>query len=262
MQPKCHTVAASMKEIINYFDRAYVINLKDRVDRRRETEQEFGRLGMSIPNEKVRFYTATRPTDKGSFADVGTRGCFTSHLSVLESAARDNLRNVLVFEDDAGFRDIGASFQGGLIDDLSRRDWDLLWLGYLRPAHVASRGPLTRWTGDILGAHCYAVNGPFIGVMAQYMRECEKRPRDHPDGGPMPADGAYNHIRYIDQDVVLLLAVPALAVQRSSRSDLTPNSILDGNVLLRPFVASARRIKHRLRMTLDRRKLRRQVDTP
>ena len=44
--------------------------------------------------------------------------------------------------------------------------------------------------------------------------------------------------------------------------DLTSNSILDGNVLLRPFVASARRIKHRLRMTLDRRKLRRQVDTP
>jgi hypothetical protein len=34
-----------MKRIVECFDRSYIINLKDRVDRRREVEHEFRRLG-------------------------------------------------------------------------------------------------------------------------------------------------------------------------------------------------------------------------
>jgi glycosyl transferase, family 25 len=248
-----------MKRIIDYFDRSYIINLEDRVDRRREVVREFDRAGMNIPNERVRFYTAKRPTDKGNFVTLGMRGCFTSHLEVLEDAQRDNLRNVLVFEDDVSFRDIGVDFQNRLLDDLSQRRWDLLWLGYLRPEDVTLAGPLARWGNDILGAHTYAVNGPFISAMAQYMQDCERRPRDHPDGGPMPADGAYNHVRYVNNDVVLLLAVPQLTLQRNSRSDLTPNLKVDGNKWIKPFAPFARKIKHKIRMTLDKRRLREQL---
>jgi glycosyl transferase family 25 len=212
-----------MKRIVEYFDRSYIINLKDRVDRRREVEHEFRRLGISIPNEKVQFYTATRPTDQANFASIGVRGCFMSHLNVLDFAQRDNLRNVLVFEDDVSFRNVEVDFEERLIENLSHADWDLLWLGYSRPAQDGLSGPLTRWTGDIICAHCYAVNGRFIRTMAQYMWDCEQRPRDHPESGPMTADGAYNHIRYISPDVVLLLCVPSLAFQRSSRSNLAPN---------------------------------------
>ena len=67
----------------------------------------------------------------------------------------------------------------------------------------------------------------------------------------MPADGAYNHIRYINPDVVLLLCVPSLAFQRSSRSDLAPNPI-DRSAWLRPFVAGARKIKNQLPRYLDK----------
>jgi glycosyl transferase, family 25 len=247
-----------MKRIIDYFDRSYIINLKDRVDRRREVVSEFRRSGISIPNDRVRFYTATRPTDSGNFPTIGARGCFTSHLGVLEEAQRDNLRNVLVFEDDVSFRKIGVDFQNRLLDELSRRRWDLLWLGYLKPDNVALPGPLASWTADILGAHCYAVNGPFIGAMAQYMRDCERRPRDHPDGGPMFPDGAYNHVRYVNKDVVLLLAIPQMALQRSSRSDITP-TVFDANSWLRTMVPFARRIKHQIRMTIDKQRLRGQL---
>jgi glycosyl transferase, family 25 len=242
-----------MKRIVDYFDRSYIINLKDRVDRRQEVLREFRCSGINIPNERVRFYTATRPTDSGNFATIGMRGCFTSHLNVLENAQRDNLRNVLVFEDDVSFRDIEVDFQNCLLDDLSRRRWDLLWLGYLKPDKVALSGPLAYWGEDILGSHCYAVNGPFIGAMAQYMQDCERRPPNHPDGGPMPADGAFNHVRYVKKDVVLLLAVPQLAVQRSSRSDVTP-TIIDRNRWLKSLTPFARRIKHQIRMTLDKRR--------
>ena len=54
-----------MKRIIEHFDRAYIINLEDRLDRRKEVIQEFGQVGINVPNESVRFYNAKRLTEKG-----------------------------------------------------------------------------------------------------------------------------------------------------------------------------------------------------
>src|SRR5271167_60428 len=98
-----------MKRIIEYFDRAYIINLEDRPDRREEVKEEFQRVGIKVPDQRVRFYTAKRLTDRAFFSDVGIRGCFTSHRDILERASQDKLRNVLVFEDDVSFRDIDGT---------------------------------------------------------------------------------------------------------------------------------------------------------
>src|SRR5277367_5098131 len=95
-----------MKRIIEYFDRSYIINLEDRLDRREEAIREFCTIGIDVPNQSVRFYSARRLTEKGPFPDVGTRGAFISHRNVLELASQDRLRNVLVFEDDVSFRDL------------------------------------------------------------------------------------------------------------------------------------------------------------
>jgi len=249
-----------MKQIIEYFDRAYVINLSDRPDRRHQAEQEFRRAGINIPNGNVQFYTAVRPTDKGRFENIGTRGCFNSHRGILEIADQERLRNVLIFEDDVSFRDIGVAFERQLMTQLSHEDWDVVFFGYSIPNDASLNGPLMRWPNDILGAHFYGVNGRFVHRMRQYMNECELRPRDHPDGGPMPADGAYNHVRYVNPNINLFLAVPNLAYQRSSRTDIAQAHILDGPVWLRPIMRGARAIKHQLRMAFDRNKLRRQLD--
>ena len=248
-----------MKHLIEYFDRSYIINLSDRGDRRREAEQEFMRVGIKIPNDKVRFYTATRPTDKAGFKDIGTRGCFISHRNILALASRDRLRNVLVFEDDVSFRDVGAAFEQKLITKLSHEDWDIAYFGYLSPEDSALTGPLIRWTSDILGAHFFAVNGRFIGTMLQYMNECESRPAGHPYGGPMPADGAYNQVRHVIPNIKLFLSVPNLAYQRSSRTDIFPR-VFDRIILARPILGVARTIKHKLWMALDKKKLRHQLD--
>ena len=79
-----------MKQIIEFFDRSYIINLQDRVDRRRQVEKEFYRLGITIPNQKIKFYPAVRPVDKGNFHDIGVRGCYMSHLKVLELAQKSS----------------------------------------------------------------------------------------------------------------------------------------------------------------------------
>lgn len=249
-----------MKQIIEYFDRSYVINLSDREDRRRQAQQEFRRVGIDIPNDNVRFFTATRPADRGNFSDIGTRGCFTSHKNILQLACQERLRNVLVFEDDVSFRSIGNGFERQLLAQLSKEDWDVVLFGYLSPDDDALTGPLARWPNDILGMHFYAVNGRFIPTMLQYMNECELRPRDHVDGGPMPADGAYNHLRHLNPDVKVLLSVPNLAHQRSSRTDIAETRIFDRIDWLRPILHRARSAKHHLRMALDAYKLRRRFD--
>jgi hypothetical protein len=250
---------SEMRRIIEYFDRSYIINLSDRTDRRRQAEQEFRRVGTEIPNEKVRFYTATRPSEKGGFDSVGTRGCFTSHRNVLGLANRDSLRNVLVFEDDVSFRSVGDAFEEQLLAQLTREDWDLVFFAYASPPDHALKGPLTRWSNDIRGTHFYGVNGAFIRTMLLFMNECESRPQKHPAGGPMPADGAYNHVRYIIPDTKLLLSVPSLAYQRSSRTDVAPTKFVDRIFWVRPILDRSRVLKHQLRMVLDRNRLRRQL---
>jgi hypothetical protein len=251
-----------MKYLINHFDRAYVINLPDRRDRRDQVIREFRGVDIAIGGDRVRFHDAIRPTDKGNFPDIGSRGCFNSHKRILEFAAADALKNVLIFEDDVSFRHCGSAFERELVTQLSHEEWDLAFFGYLSPSDAELRGPLLRWRGDILGAHFYAVNGAFIPKVLKYMNECERRPRNHPDGGPMPLDGIYNHIRYVTPGISLLISVPNLAYQRSSRTDIAQPGRLDRLKWLRGPLRVARQIKHNTRMLMDRRKIRRKLQRP
>lgn len=245
-----------MKHIIEFFDRSYIINLLYRVDRRAQAEREFSKIGIRIPNDKAVFYQAERPSKKGNFPDVGARGNFESHRNVLDLALKDRLRNVLIFEDDVSFRSIGKEVERQIISRLQVEDWDVIYFGYCEPSDYGLSGPLTAWSDGVIGAHYYAVNEQFIAPMLQYMNECEKRPCGHPHGGPMTADGAYNHVHRIIPNLRTFLAVPNLAHQRSSRTDVHPTPIFDRIAWLEPAVRGTRAIKHRLRMAIDRGRLR------
>jgi glycosyl transferase, family 25 len=250
-----------MKQIIEYFDRSYIINLVDRKDRRRDVEREFRLHGFVIPNDKVCFYGATRPTDKAGFPNIGTRGCFISHKNILELAQRDHLRNVLIFEDDVSFRSLDSSFEQKLIEQLRQKDWDMVYFGYLSPPDDHLAGPLIEWANDITGTHFYAVNGKFFGKLLEYMNKCESLPLGDPFGGPMTPDAVQNHMRYVVPNIKVLLSVPNLAHQRSSRTDVAVTGILDRIIWLRPILHRARAIKHRVWMTHDSKKVRRKLDT-
>jgi len=240
-------LGARMKRIIEYFDRAYIINLAERTDRRKDAVREFARIGIGIPNEKVNFLTAERPADAGIFHSIGVRGCYESHKSVLLTAAREQLSNVLILEDDVWFQDIKTDFEHSVLTQIRSVEWDLLFLGRLLPSDDGFQPPLDRCNVDIKGGQFYAVNGHFLPRLLKFMDACEARPRDHPDGGPMPIDGIYNHIRYGNRDISLFVATPNLARQRSSRSDITPNKFIDQIGWLRGVVGFARNVKNRVR---------------
>lgn len=240
-----------MQDIIDYFDRAYIINLEDRTDRRREVVEEFRSIGIDIPNDKIRFYNAQRPTEKGTFPDIGTRGNFNSHRHVLQLAKQDGLRNVLVFEDDVSFRKIDPARIRQIVDRLDREDWDIVHFGYVTPSDEGLEGPLAPWTETVLGIQFFGVNGRFIGPMIDYMDRCEFLPPGHPEGAPILADAAYSHIRVVNPKIRALLAVPNLAHQRSSPTDAHPRSFFDQIDVLQPLTSAIRAFKNKKRVMLD-----------
>lgn len=89
--------------LIDYFDKIYVINLRERVDRRAEMQEQFQEINISPSDEKIRFFPAIRPTSEDGFPSIGARGCFLSHLSVLRDASQKGYARVLILEDDVNF---------------------------------------------------------------------------------------------------------------------------------------------------------------
>lgn len=236
-----------MKKLIERFDRSYIINLRDRTDRRVEVIREFAKIGITLPHPKIGLYTAERPADQGVFPSLGARGIFESHRDVLRLAIERRLSNVLVFEDDVFFRDIPEHAIDGMLSELGRQPWDIIYFGYLFPSESTLSGPLAQSEILTIGSHFCALNGPFIRYIAQYMDDCEKRPPRHRLGGPMSRDGVFNHVRLINPDVRVLLAVPNLAVQRSSRTDLGPLKFYDRVPWMRPVTGRLRGVKNWIR---------------
>ena len=85
------------------FQRVRVINLRRRGDRRAETTSELAELGETVDGERLSFFEAIEPDLAAGFPSPGVRGCYLSHLGVLEAAAGDGVENLLVMEDDVAF---------------------------------------------------------------------------------------------------------------------------------------------------------------
>ena len=227
--------------LLDSFDRICVINLPERVDRRRAVTRELRRLGVAVDGVRVRFFDAVRPEGPGGFPSTGARGCYLSHLEVLRQARADGVQRLLVLEDDVMFSADMAQART-LADGLQGGTWHLAYVGHVQPA---LRGPL-RWQATqepLVCAHCYAVNGPALHSLVTHLEACLGRPAGHPLGGAMHVDGAFSLLRQQQPGLVTLLASRSLAGQRSSRSDIIGPSWLDRL----PVAGLLRGVKNRLR---------------
>ncbi|HLL89718.1 MAG TPA: glycosyltransferase family 25 protein [Tepidisphaeraceae bacterium] len=251
MQPQPTTAPPGMT-LRDYFARTYVVNLPHRTDRRRLMVRELRRIGLPEEPGRVDFYPAIRPDDPGPFTGIGVRGCFLSHLAILKAARDQNLRNVLVLEDDLETAPALATLEPALVRFLSERPWGLTFFfppgmpGDPRPA-VTNGEPLTTSNIHVKGTHFYAVNGPTIGPVVAFLEEVLARPSGDPRGGPMHLDGAYNVFRKTYPDVITLFATTDLSGQRSSRSDVAGGRWFDSTPGVRSLATLARHVKHRLK---------------
>lgn len=227
--------------VVDYFDQARIINIKSRKDRRLETVEEFTRNGFRIDDEKISFFEAITPTEGNGFPSVGVRGCFLSHLGVLEEAMRLNLKNVLIMEDDIQFSRCIAEYGKQAIESLDGMDWDIVYFG-----HPEENAGLPVWKvvdQPIHLAHFYAVNGKCIGKLRDFLLQILERPPGHPDGGPMHYDAALNTLIHSDKDVRAYYFTWNLGYQRPSRTDLHELSFFDRVPVLQPVIGMLRRLK-------------------
>lgn len=123
--------------VLSVFDRVYCINLKHRVDRWTQCQEQFERFGIEV----VRFEAVNGRTlplaDMDTKAMInfvpekcfpGVHGCLLSHMSVLQEASNTGLKSIMVFEDDFLLNDdFNEKFQK--LFTLVPDDWDTLHVG-------------------------------------------------------------------------------------------------------------------------------------
>lgn len=194
------------------YEQVRVINLPERADRRREMTVELRSVGLG---ERAIFTPAVKPETSAPWSGRGERGCFLSHLAILEAAAEKN-ESVLILEDDCDFTRFARE---------PRPKSDLLWGGY------------TLFPNYIVGSHCMGLSATAAQRCASYFKQL----LDHPK--PPPVDGCYAWFCRDNRDLVVDACNPMIAVQRPSFSDIAGRRGLDRFPAARSLLAALRVIK-------------------
>ncbi len=211
--------------IFDQFDSIRIINLPYRTDRRAEMESELARIGL-LDDPRVAFFKAFQFDDPGHFSSPGARGVYQSHLAILDEAATNNHR-VLILEDDCDFIAEAKSY-------LPPKQWSIFYGGY------EASDPSDLLNSDIIGAHMMGFSAETAAHLADYLKNLSY------DGIHPPIDGAYIWYRRAFPDVETLFAEPALGNQRPSRTDIAELRFFDKIPVVRSVVASARKVKRAL----------------
>jgi glycosyl transferase family 25 len=229
------------------FDQVYVINLPERADRRREMDEQLGQLGMSLSSPKVHLFKAVRPDSEGGFSSRGARGCFLSHLGILEHAADSGFKKILILEDDCNFGKVLSTQAEAFAKIATQGDWAILYGGPVDKtpnsnAELVSE-KLAPETG-VTGTHFVALDQVAIATAVPYLNAMLRRPAGDPNGGPMHVDGAYSWLRHQNADLITLTCIPQIAYQRSSRTDIHTGQWYDRYPVTSTLVSIARKFKN------------------
>jgi glycosyl transferase, family 25 len=234
-----------MTRLLDQFESIYVINLASRTDRRREVEEQLSRIGLSSASPKVTFFNAVRVQDSAGFPTTGARGCFLSHLRVLEDAVERGLASVLILEDDVNFADDFVARSDALVKALSGVPVNVFYGGHqfvLPPPPDSGKGWVYVDPFVLVGlSHFIGLKGEAIAKAAQYLKAMLSRAPGDPAGGPMHVDGAYNWFRQAHPGFCTVAAIPEIGYQRSSRTDVHELAWYDKLPLIRDFAVALRR---------------------
>lgn len=212
-----------MLDILDCFQRIYVINLAERTDRRAEMEAELAKVGLSWNAPGVHLFPAIRPPNCGEFPSIGARGCFLSHLAVLKDAQRRGAASVLILEDDVDFSPHLAADWPAVREALQSSPWSFFYGGYIVTPPLAADTSSTRWipsTSAVQTAHFLGLKRAAIDELIPYLEAMLERKAGDSAGGPMHVDGAYSWFRYAHPALLTLASLHQLGTQRASRTDI------------------------------------------
>lgn len=248
MTRSTHPPDAAGAALLDAFGRIVVINLPERVDRRRGMDDELRKVGLSLGHPDVEVFDAIRPAAAAGFPTVGAHGAFLSHLAVMERMLAQGRARWLVLEDDMAFTSGAVARLPGLARALGGRDWALV---YGHPGDRPERTPPPDRDGLILlppdlgliQLHFLGLTRATAEAAVPILRAMMTRPEGSPEGGQMHVDGALNWVRRAHPALTALAIAPALARQRPSRSDVSGARWFDRVPGLRDLATLARRLR-------------------
>lgn len=207
------------------FDRIRIINLPSRPDRRAEMLRELQRVGLDR-DPRVQFVDGVLVEDKAPFRAPGEKGVFLAQLGIMRDAAAAG-ESVLILEDDVDFTTAALGWG-------RPASCDIAYGGYV------AANPSDLHASDIIGAHCIGFSARAAQALAPFLDDLLKHE------SPPPIDGAYVWFRRQNEGFRTDFADPVVAVQRPSRSDITPAHRFDRIASLRGPMAAARKVKRAL----------------
>lgn len=234
-----------MNKLFDQFERVYIINLAKRADRRRDIEDQLVRVGLSLTSSRVVLFNAVCVKDPAGFPTAGARGCFLSHLGVLQDAAVRGFGSVLILEDDVNFVENFLSRSEELANALSGVPYSVFYGGHrfvLAPPPDGGRGWVDVDSTALVGlSHFIGVRGSAVADAAGYLKAMLARIPGDPSGGPMHVDGAYNWFRQAHPHHRTVAAMPELGFQRASRTDVHELAWYDKLPFIRDVTVTLRR---------------------
>jgi hypothetical protein len=235
------------------FDAIYLINLRERTDRRRELEAELRSVGLRAGDPKLTWLNAARPETSGEFPSIGAYGCFLSHLACLQAACASKHTRILILEDDACFpRSAMSRLREALIRLKNSSEWQIWYGGHFFAgkdlAYGHGWGMAIDRTVQIQQSHCIAFQGAAtIESIRKFFELILTRPAGHMEAGPMHTDGAYNVWRSLNPGAVTRAAIPEICTQRSSRSDVAMIGMFDRYAVTRLITRPLRKLRNYMR---------------
>ncbi len=104
----------------SFFDAIYCITLSTDSERWKQIQKRFHALGIDT---RIRAFKAIKTPENHHI------GCALSHRAIISSAKEQQLKNVLIFEDDAIFLDNTLHHLTKSIAELKTIEWNLFYLG-------------------------------------------------------------------------------------------------------------------------------------
>jgi len=199
-----------MKTLNDYFEKIVCINLDKRQDRWDKVIDECSKHSIKI--ERFSAIDGDFLSSR-SYLKQGELGCALSHLKIIEKAKNENLKNILILEDDVEFdADVNKKFFDYIVN---LPEWDFLYLGANHALNnkcmSASESPVKVSENiyklkEAYSMHCYAVQCSFFDKVLNFQNNLHA-----------PIDVLYSQLHKQSRSYVIY---PSLAWQAEGFSDI------------------------------------------
>lgn len=191
----------------NYFDKVYCVNLDRRVDRWTECLNEFQKHRIEVER-----FSALDGTllDNLTILLPGQLGCKLSHLSIIEHAKNNNLKSLVILEDDVEFH---QNFNVELDECMSHlpETWNMIFMGANHIQHPTRLNDRIYKLNYSYSAHCYAIHNSVYDLLIELLKSSSE-----------PLDVVYATLQ---SHINAYVFNPHLAWQKPGYSDICEESV-------------------------------------